>query len=83
MAYDLEDGERAVKIGAYRQAFDIFMMLCQNAEDPAYYKLSEMALNKQLLEEEITIIEKHMIEEMKNRNEQATFNLGILYWRAP
>ena len=83
MAYDLEDGERAVKIGAYRQAFDIFMMLCHNAEDPAYYKLSEMALNKQLLEEEITIVEKHMTEEMKNRNEQATFNLGILYWRAP
>jgi TPR repeat protein len=83
MAYDLEDGERAVKIGAYRQAFDIFMMLCANAEDPAYYKLSEMALNQQMLEEELAQTVKLMTEEVKNRNHQATYNLGILYWRAP
>jgi len=83
MAYDLEDGERAVKIGAYRQAFDIFMMLCANAEDPAYYKLSEMALNKQMLDEELAQTVKLMTEEVKNRNHQATYNLGILYWRAP
>ncbi len=83
MAYDLEDGERAIKIGAYRQAFDIFMMLCANAEDPAYYKLSEMALNKQMLEEELAQTVKLMSEEVKNRNQQATYNLGILYWRAP
>ncbi len=83
MAYDLEDGERAIKIGAYRQAFDIFMMLCANAEDPAYYKLSEMALNKQMLEEELAQTVKLMTEEVKNRNHQATYNLGILYWRAP
>lgn len=84
MAYDLEDGERAVKIGAYRQAFDIFMMLCANAEDPAYYKLSEMALNKQLKEEELQEVVKLMKKEFdENHNAQATYNLGILYWRAP
>ena len=83
MAYDLEDGERALKIGAYRQAFDIFMMLCANAEDPAYYKLSEMAHNKQMLDEELAQTVKLMTEEVKNRNHQATYNLGILYWRAP
>jgi len=83
MAYDLEDGERAVKIGAYRQAFDIFMMLCANAEDPAYYKLSEMALAKQLKEDEIDEVVRLMEKEYDNNNWQATYNLGILYWRAP
>jgi TPR repeat protein len=84
MAYDLEDGERAVKIGAFRQAFDIFMMICANAEDPAYYKLSEMALNKQLKDEELQEVVKLMKKEFEeNRNAQATYNLGILFWRAP
>ena len=83
MAYDLEDGERAVKIGAYRQAFDIFMMLCANAEDPAYYKLSEMALARQLKEDEIDEVVRLMEKEYDNNNWQATYNLGILYWRAP
>jgi len=83
MPYDLEDGERAIKIGAYRQAFDIFLSLCANAEDPAYYKLSEMALNQQMLEDELAQTVKLMTEEVKNRNEQATYNLAMLYWRAP
>jgi TPR repeat protein len=83
MAYDLEDGERAVKIGAYRQAFEIFMMLCANAEDPAYYKLSEMALAKQLKDHELDEVVKLMEKEFDNNNWQATYNLGILYWRAP
>lgn len=83
MAYDLEDGERAISIGAYRQAFEIFMMLCANAEDPAYYKLSEMALYKQLKEEELDEVVRLMEKEFDNHNAQATYNLGILYWRAP
>ena len=83
MAYDLEDGERAVKIGAYRQAFDIFMMLCANAEDPAYYKLSEMALAKQLRDEELDEVVRLMEKEYGNNNGQATYNLGILCWKAP
>ncbi|MBU3724856.1 MAG: sel1 repeat family protein [Burkholderiaceae bacterium] len=83
MAYDLEDGERAVKLGAYRQAFEIFMMLCANSEDPAYYKLSEMALAKQLKEDEIDEVVRLMEKEYDNHNWQATYNLGILYWRAP
>jgi len=83
MPYELEDGERAIKIGAYRQAFDIFLSLCANAEDPAYYKLSEMALNEQMLEEELAQTVKLMTEEVKNRNHQATYNLAMLYWRAP
>lgn len=83
MAYELEDGERAVAIGAFRQAFDIFMMLCANSEDPAYYKLSEMAMHHQLLDEELDQVVRLMTKEFENHNGQATYNLGLLYWKAP
>ena len=83
MAYDLEDGERAVKLGAYRQAFEIFMMLCVNQEDPAFFKLSEMAINKQLEEEELQRLIDMMKEEVRKKNGEATFNLAVVYWRAP
>ena len=83
MAYDLEDGERAIKLGAYRQAFEIFMMLCVNQEDPAFYKLSEMAINKQLEEDELQRLIDMMREEVRKKNGEATFNLAVVYWRAP
>jgi TPR repeat protein len=36
-----------------------------------------------MLDEELAQTVKLMTEEVKNRNHQATYNLGILYWRAP
>jgi len=83
MAYDLEDGERAVKVGAYRHAFEIFMMLCENGEDPAFYKSTEMALNDQLIPDERGRLLHFLEKQVKQHNKEATFNLAILYWRVP
>jgi len=83
MAYDLEDGERAVKVGAYRHAFEIFMMLCENGEDPAFFKTAEMALNDQLVPEERERLIMFLDKEAKHHNVEAAFNLAVLYWRVP
>lgn len=78
------DGERAIEVGAFRHAFRIFMTLCTNAEDPAYFKVSEMAINDQLLPEERDELVKVLREEaLKKGNVEAAYNLAILYWRAP
>jgi TPR repeat protein len=81
--FDLEEGEQAVKSGAYRQAFRIFLSMCQNYEDPAYYKVSEMVLNDQLLPEERDQLINILSKEATKHNLEAAFNLAILYWRAP
>jgi TPR repeat protein len=81
--FDLEEGEQAIKSGAYRQAFKIFLSLCQSYEDPAYYKVSEMVLNDQLLPEERDQLLTMLGKEVTRHNLEAAFNLAILYWRAP
>lgn len=82
MPYDLVDGERAVQAGAYRHAFQIFMALCNNAEDPAFFKVSEMALNDQLTADERNQLIAVLREEaLKKHNIEAAYNLAILYWR--
>ena len=83
MIFDLEEGEQAIKSGAYRQAFRIFLSLCQSYEDPAYYKVSEMVLNDQLLPEERDQLLTMLGKEVTRHNLEAAFNLAILYWRAP
>lgn len=83
MALDFEDGERAILAGAYRHAFFVFMGLCRNAEDKAFYKVSEMALNDQLVDEERHQLLELFNYEVKRHNLEATYNLAILCSRAP
>ena len=83
MAFDLADGERAVQSGAYRHAFFIFMGLCRSAEDKAFYKVSEMAINDQLVAEEREQLLDLFNYEVKRHNLEATYNLAILCSRAP
>jgi TPR repeat protein len=83
MALDLEDGERAILAGAHRHAFFIFMGLCRNSEDKAFFKVSEMALNGQLLDEEREQMVDLFNQEIRRHNPEATYNLAILYWRVP
>ncbi len=83
MAFDLADGERAVLAGAYRHAFFIFLALCRSAEDKAFYKVSEMALNDQLVAEERDQLLELFNYEVKRHNLEATYNLAILCSRAP
>lgn len=80
MTIGLADGEYALKLGAYRQAFEIFLMLASGEEDPAYYKLCEMVLNQQLNEEELKTLEEHLKRAIREGNKMAVYNLGFLRW---
>ena len=58
----IEDGEYALRAGAYPQAFEIFMMLAGTGEDPAYYNLCSMVLNNQLTEDQLgQLVQQHSV----------------------
>ena len=77
----IEDGEYALKAGAYPQAFEIFMMLAGTGEDPAYYNLCSMVLNNQLNESQLQQLDDLLQREASNGDKLAIYNLGIVYWR--
>jgi TPR repeat protein len=82
MSIGLADGEYKLKLGAYRQAFEIFLMLAINEEDPAYYKLCEMVLNNQLKDDEIATLEDHLKRSVRGGNKLAAYNLAFIRWHS-
>lgn len=78
----VEDGEYALRAGAYPQAFEIFMMLAGTGEDPAYYNLCSMVLNNQLNESQLQQLDDLLQREARNGDKLAIYNLGIVYWRS-
>lgn len=78
----IEDGEYALRAGAYPQAFEIFMMLAGTGEDPAYYNLCSMVLNNQLTEGQLQQLDDLLQREARNGDKLAIYNLGIVYWRS-
>lgn len=82
MAYlGLEEAERALKLGAYTQAYEIFVAMVESGEDPAFYKLCEMAINGQLHEDQEKDFADRLTRAVRQDNDAATFNLGVLYSR--
>jgi TPR repeat protein len=79
--YDIESGERAVKLGAYTQAFEIFRAAVMGGEDPGFHYLCKMLLNDQLDEEQREEV-KTMVElAVKDHNAIAAYNLAVLISR--
>ncbi len=83
MSGDMIDGEEALRMGAHRQAFRIFMGLCQNLEDPAFYMVCQMELDGHLTPEERDQMVTVLYAEAKKNNLDAAFNLAVLFWRSP
>lgn len=77
----LEEAERALKLGAYIQAFEIFVAMTESGEDPAFYKLCEMALNGQLQPEQVKQLETRLERAIENDNDAATYNSAVLISR--
>lgn len=77
----LEEAERAMKLGAYHQAFEIFMAMVESGEDPAFYKLCEMALHEQLDDEEKQKFTQRLFHDIQEGNGAAAYNAGVLYSR--
>lgn len=81
--YSYQDGEQALKAGAHREAFDVFIILARNAEESAIYRLNEMVIGKQTTESQAQELLELLVEQSQARNADATFNLAVLYWGAP
>lgn len=77
----LEEAERALKLGAYIQAFEIFIAMTESGEDPAFYKLCEMALNGQLQDYQTSELRRRLERAIENDNDAATYNAAVLISR--
>lgn len=77
----LEAAERAIALGAYHQAFEIFMAMVESGEDPAFYKLCEMTLKGQLDDHEQKMFVQRLFQDIEQGNGAAAFNAGVLYSR--
>lgn len=77
----LEEAERAIKLGAYTQAYEIFVAMVESGEDPAFYKLCEMAIHAQLHEDQQKDFADRLERAVRQDNESATYNMAVLYSR--
>lgn len=79
--YDIESGERAVRIGAYQQAFEIFRAAVMGGEDPGFHYLCKMALDRQLTDEQREEVRTMVELAVKEHNGIASYNLAVLLSR--
>lgn len=77
-----EHGKRALEMGAYSQAYEIFKAAVYSGEDPAYYGLCDMALQGKLSNEQITELKDMLQKAVREHNGSATYNLAVLLSRA-
>jgi TPR repeat protein len=82
MTFDVFDGEDALRHGAYRHAFKVFLGLCQNLEDPAFYRVCQMELDGHLTPEERDEMVAVLTAQTKKGNLDAAFNLAVLFSRS-
>ncbi len=78
MSIDFQEGEYALSMGAYLQAFEIFLMVEKDQRQPTFLKCCQMALANQLGPKEIAELEELLKDEMRNNNGRATYNYGLV-----
>jgi hypothetical protein len=78
MSLDFKAGEDALSMGAYPQAFEIFMIIERDQEKPSYVKCCRMVLDNQAGPEEIKELEAKLQDEMAQGNSRATYNYALI-----
>lgn len=78
MSIDFQEGEYALSMGAYLQAFEIFLMVEKDQREPTYLKCCQMVLANQLGPKEIAELEDRLKDEMRKNNGRATYNYGLV-----
>ena len=76
-----EHGQRALEMGAYSQAYEIFKAAVYSGEDPAYYGLCDMALGGKLSPDQIAEVKEMLENATCEHNGSATYNLAVLLSR--
>ncbi len=76
-----EHGKRALDMGAYSQAYEIFKAAIYSGEDPAFYGLCDMALGGRLSTDQIAELKEMLNHAVREHNGSATYNLAVLISR--
>jgi tetratricopeptide (TPR) repeat protein len=78
MSPEYQEGENAISMGAYPQAFEIFLDVESLTSSPVYLRCCQMALANQLSPQEVDHLATHLDKEVQRRNGQAAYNYGLV-----
>ncbi len=78
MSVDFKAGEDALSMGAYPQAFEIFMIIERDQEAPSFVKCCRMVLDNQAGPDEIKELESMLQAEMAKGNGRAAYNYALI-----
>ena len=78
MSVDYKEGEYALSLGAYAQAYEIFFDLEKDQAEPTFIKCCQMVLANQVKEPEIHDLKEQLEREMWRNNARATYNYGLI-----
>ncbi len=78
MTVDYKEGEYALSLGAYAQAYEIFFDLEKDQAEPTFIKCCQMVLANQVKEPETHDLKEQLEREMARNNARATYNYGLI-----
>lgn len=78
MSVDYKEGEYALSLGAYAQAYEIFFDLEKDQAEPTFIKCCQMVLANQVKEPVIHDLKEQLEREMARNNARATYNYGLI-----
>lgn len=78
MSVDYKEGEYALSLGAYAQAFEIFFDIEKDQAEPTFIKCCQMVLANQIDESGIRELKEQLEREMLRNNARATYNYGLI-----
>ncbi|MFM8630737.1 MAG: hypothetical protein ACKODQ_04565 [Betaproteobacteria bacterium] len=78
MSADYREGEYALSMGAYVQAFEIFMLVEQEQAEPTFLKCCQMVMANQIGNDERNELFSKIEQQMSRNNGRATYNYGLV-----
>lgn len=78
MSLDYKEGEYALSLGAYAQAYEIFFDIEKEQSEPTFIKCCQMVLANQIQESSLQDLKEQLEREMFRNNARATYNYGLI-----
>ena len=78
MSMDYKEGEYALSLGAYAQAYEIFFDIEKEQAQPTFIKCCQMVLANQIAESDLQDLKNQLELEMSRNNARATYNYGLI-----
>jgi hypothetical protein len=81
MDEDLNQAHKALAIGAYHQAFEIFFMVEQGNTDSNFVNCCRMAMQGQLSPENLRLLFDRLDDEVRGHNGRVIYNYALVVER--